>query len=300
MKLAMITKMSRIFHVVLVALLVACVHTAPASTPAAVATTGRPFLWTVEKGGRTHFLLGTIHAGIEASALSADVAKAFASTPCFVMESNQAAMVPEELSQMATLPKGENLRQQMTPTAWNKLVKALDGLLDPERLEHSRPWFVSLVYLQTIVPEDVAGMDGTFLNKARAAKKRVDFLEDWREAVSAFASVTDVHDLEDMIMNEDHAEDETKALVAAYRTGNEAELTKVTETINSDGLNAEAKLKVLLTDRNTLWLPRLTQTLDQSTCFVAVGVAHLLGKGNLRDLLTKAGYRVERVGGVSP
>lgn len=53
--------------------------------------------------------------------------------------------------------------------------------------------------------------------------------------------------------------------------------------------------KVMLQERNVLWLPRLKTYLDQGDAVVAVGAAHLGGQYGLIKLLNKAGYKAEPI-----
>jgi uncharacterized protein YbaP (TraB family) len=268
-----------------------CVHTA-AREPVA-----RPLLWAIEKDGRTSYLFGTMHVGVDAETdLPPAVWDAFRRSSCFVMEADQGAVDPRALLAMATLPKGESLEHMVKPETWAKLVSDLDGKLPPGVLARSKPWFITIVYLQQELPKGPA-MDGVFQAKARAAGKRIDYLEDWREAMTAFASVTTQEDLDDLVLKRDESEAETEELVQAYRSGDETQVRKAIDAINADTPNSAAKLKALLEDRNAAWQPRLIKSAAKGGCFVAVGAGHLVGPGNLRDLLAKAGYRVRRVGG---
>jgi len=50
-----------------------------------------------------------------------------------------------------------------------------------------------------------------------------------------------------------------------------------------------------LTDRNRAWLPKLEELLQgQKDVFVVVGMAHLVSKDGVVDLLKKKGFRIEQ------
>lgn len=53
--------------------------------------------------------------------------------------------------------------------------------------------------------------------------------------------------------------------------------------------------KVMLTNRNLRWIPRMEQMAKSKPTFFAVGAAHLPGKEGLISLLRKSGYQVEPV-----
>ncbi len=288
----------------------ACVHTSSSSSepagPTAPPAHGdsaagkdttlpHPFLWTLERDGKKSYLFGTVHVGVNAEKdLPPSVWNAFKKTPCFVMEADQSEMEPRTLQAMATLPEGETLPASLSKEAWEKLRTRLAGALPPTMLEHAKPWFATIVFMQQSLPPGEP-MDGAFQHEAKAANKRVEYLENWREAISAFARATDAHDLEDMVLHEPEAKKQTDALIAAYRSGDEARLGEVLESMNAETKDAAAKLKILITERNALWLPRLKASIRPGGCFVAVGAAHLIGKANLREQLTAEGYKIKRI-----
>jgi uncharacterized protein YbaP (TraB family) len=51
----------------------------------------------------------------------------------------------------------------------------------------------------------------------------------------------------------------------------------------------------LLIERNAYWLPKLTQSLQQKRCFVAVGIGHLMYKKSLLIALMAKGFEVQPV-----
>jgi uncharacterized protein YbaP (TraB family) len=269
---------------------------------------GDAFLWRVTPpkasgalgatAASPSWLFGTVHVGVDAEKdLSKGVWAAFRASPCFVMESDPSAMSPTEVVSLSRLPEGERLPAKLEPAVWTKVKERLGGALPQPLLEGSAPWFVTILYLQAIAPDAGAPMDGLLHTRAQSLGKRIEYLEDWREAMSAFASVTGPEDLEDLALHEEKALGEIETMLAAYRSGDEAELTRVMDDINEDTPNGDLKLRVLMDERNGKWLPRLTDTLARAPkggCFVAVGAGHLVGKNNLRDRLAASGYETRR------
>ena len=285
-----IPKRLSLFVTILLLLLgsVTCVTTPESSTKVA-----RPYLWKVAREGRVHHVLGTMHVGVDARQdLGPEVWQAFEAAPCLVVEADQKAIDFGQLYSMSRLPKGQLLSAQMQPDAWKKLNDKL-GSQAGDTLNTSQPWFATLLLLQELTPSGEA-MDYSFVQAALQKKKRVEFLEDWREAIGAFAQVTDVADLEDLLNNEQSAKDDTQAMMDAYRSGDASRLEQVIADVNGRTPGSDAKLAVLLAGRNAIWLPRLLKSLEKDSCFVAVGVGHLVGPKNLFDLLRAKGFTVER------
>jgi uncharacterized protein YbaP (TraB family) len=52
---------------------------------------------------------------------------------------------------------------------------------------------------------------------------------------------------------------------------------------------------VLLTKRNTEWLPKIVEEIKRNPTFIAVGTAHLGGRDGLIILLRTKGFIVEAV-----
>jgi uncharacterized protein YbaP (TraB family) len=285
--------------VVLGLLLTGCVHSDPAP-PAGVSSlhTGplkTPLLWEVTKGKDKSYLFGTVHVGVDADKdLPKSVWSAFSDSSCFVMEADQAEIDPRALMAMAKLPAGVKLSDKVSGEVWQKIRSELGSTMPEELLLRSEPWFVTIVYMQKHLPEGRA-MDGVFQERAKALKKSVDYLEHWQEAIGAFARATDAKDLEDLVLHQDEAEEQMQDLVKAYATGDEKQVEGVLDAINAETPGGAAKMDVLLKERNDLWFPRLEKSLERGHCFVAVGAAHLVGKGSLRRRLEASGYAIRRI-----
>ncbi len=279
---------------------VGCVHTeAPAtrSEPASLRSDEikAPFLWEVAKGKDRSYLFGTVHVGIDADKdLPLSVWKAFGDSPCFVMEADQSQIDARALLAMAKLPPGERLEDKVSPEVWDRIERDLEGEMPEGLIATSKPWFVTILYIQKQMPEG-RGMDGVFEERAKALKKRVGYLEDWREAMGAFARATDEKDLEDLVLNGEEARRQMQDLVTAYASGEEKKVTDVLGEIDQSAPGGRAKMDMLLKERNDLWFPRLKEQLAGTRCFVAVGAGHLVGPDSLRVRLEADGYKLRRI-----
>lgn len=277
-------------------LLPACVHTEPAPSSRPQAAPSRPaLLWQVKKGGQTSWLFGTIHVGVDAHAeLPVAVWEAMRTAACFMMETDPERIDADELFAMSRLAGGRTLATELSKPAWDKLSDRLAHVMPKPALLGSQPWFAAMLYLQTIAPPGKP-MDGVFLSEAKTLQKRIVFLEDWREAISAFAGAVDQSDLEELVTSDELVNQQTQDLLAAYRQGDADALGKVIVGAMRGQIQAEAKMQRMLAGRNQVWLPRLEKELAVGSCFVAVGAAHLVGDQDLLTLLKKRGYTVQRV-----
>lgn len=285
----------------MLAFLPSCITSTQAAKPAVTADgkLAKPFFWSVSSHEKpAGFLLGTVHVAVDArKELPASVWKAFQESDCFVMEADQDAMDSQAVLAMAKQPAGKRLSQQLKPATWEALTKRLQTMVPAPVLDGSQAWFAGLAYMQTLLPRDVPPMDGVLLADARKAGKKVQFLEDWREAMTAFAGVTTAEDLEDIVGNDAESKKELEALVMAYRSGSEASIEGAIRASNERGAGAARaaeKEKALLEGRNKAWLPRLAKILREGKCFVAVGAGHLVGAKGLPKLLEGEGYALRR------
>jgi uncharacterized protein YbaP (TraB family) len=250
-------------------------------------------MWAIEAEGVTHRVFGTMHVSVDARAeLGPEVWTALDRSPCLVVEADQHSVDMGQLYSMSRLPSGQKLSSMLSPAAAKELHDRLAADAG-DTLETSAPWFATLLLLQRLTPPGEA-MDMTFVSAARAAGKQIHYLEDWREAIGAFAAVTDETDLEDLLLNEDTARADTAAMLAAYRDGDAKQLEAVIDGVNAKTPEADKKMDVLLAQRNARWLPRLLKSLKSGPCFVAVGVGHLVGKKNLLEMLKAKGFQVRR------
>jgi uncharacterized protein YbaP (TraB family) len=293
----------KVLALIVVWLVAGCVHDAApvASAPAREVAPERPaFLWKIDKDGKSSWLFGTIHVGVDARReLPAGVWAAMNGASCFVMETDPGTVSSAELFAMSRLPRGKTLDSELTKAAWDKLTGKLGGAIPGPALQGSTPWFAAMLYLQAVAPRG-APMDGTFLAEARAQNKRVEFLEDWREAIVAFAGAVEVSDLEELVTSDAAVEKQTRELLAAYRAGDAERLRQIVTGATRGQTKAEEKMNRVLAGRNEAWLPRLEKAVAPGGCFVAVGAAHLVGNKDLLTLLKARGYTVRRVTAPAP
>ena len=85
---------------------------------------------------------------------------------------------------------------------------------------------------------------------------------------------------------------DTAAVVRAWREGDAAGLERL---LRKDAAESPELFRVLTTDRNRKWLPRITALLDDSRDYlVVVGALHLVGRDGLVALLRRQGHDPEQ------
>lgn len=252
----------------------------------------KPFLWQVKNGGKSSWLFGTIHLGVDAEReLPKQVWDAFNASECFVMEANPAEITMSEVASMATLPRGQKLSDLVGVSVFRALVSKVRGTLPESLLERSQPWFVSLLLLRSGY-ENTISMDAAMLARARQSGKQVFFLEDWRDAMKEYAAIVNADDLKEMLANEGKLEKDLNDLIEAYRSGQEEKLAGILDRVYGSTKDGRQKMHRLIEGRNHKWMPVLLEALRGRGCFVAVGVGHYLGNESLRSLLDARGWMI--------
>jgi len=300
----MITRLSRAARVILVlAGLLAAVPPALAQNAPSAAANGRGLIWTVERDGRTGWLVGSLHL-LTADAYPLPVAldEAFARADVLVEEVN-----PDELKEPAAAmqllakamyPPGTTLQSQVSKETFDKIARrAAAAGLPIERLQSFKPWMVALTLvgleLQRGGFDASLGLDQHFLTRAPAAGKTVRTLETALEQIDFLESLGP--QLQDGLVAAtlDGAETElaqVQKIAAAWKAGDTAPIERL---LLADMKGVDTKVyDTLLVGRNRRWVPKLEECFATQRCFVVVGAAHLVGPDGLVTTLRAKGYTV--------
>ena len=103
-----------------------------------------PFLYKVEKNGKTSFMLGTMHIGIALSAYPQAVYSTFENSAVTAFEDDPDEIKKElgpKIRERSKLPPGQTLRDVISATSIQKL-ESLYGKKTAARVMRYRPWAV--------------------------------------------------------------------------------------------------------------------------------------------------------------
>jgi uncharacterized protein len=257
----------------------------------------RPFFYKVEKDGKTSYLLGTWHVGIDGEKqLPKSVWDAFAAAKTFAMEADPAD--PAMLTAVMRTD-GTTLEDELGPEHWAKLEAQLGK--DADRVNKLKPAAAALLLQYKDLPQTM-GMDLAFVTKAKAAQKQLAFLESAALQVELLHRWVDIRVLKQTIDDPDGTKRALADALAAYMIGDDATLAVM--VIDRQQWTAagytEAEVdqfaNEILVARNAAWIPNLEPLLAAGDAFVAVGAGHLVGAKSVVELLTAKGYTVTRVG----
>jgi uncharacterized protein YbaP (TraB family) len=272
---------------------VATTPTADAAPQAPVAGQLTPFLYKIDKAGKTSWLLGTIDAGVDANALlPATVWDRVKASKTVVLQWNLAEMTIPMMKRASG-----TLSTDLTADEKTRLVKAVGEKFVAD-METSKPWFVASVLsaqgletrnpMQPVINQVAqdAGIATVYLETAVVLEATLDKWLDGKAVKAAIAAL-------------DTVAADNAALRTAFVAGDEAALSAMVDkrmpwkTAGRSGAALDA-MKQALVARHAAWVTFLKPLLDAGDAFVAVDVFDLIGPGGLVEILGKDGYTVLR------
>ncbi|MEM1021042.1 MAG: TraB/GumN family protein [Pseudomonadota bacterium] len=278
------------------------------SVAAASPVTPGVALWQLEheNGGRA-VLMGTVHLlpdddswadkRIRAASKAADM---------LVLEAVAVAASGQSLQAFALkagfiADTAPGLSTRLTALDNQRLADALATLhIPPGTMERMQPWFAALNLTLTAVMkqgfEADQGAESWLRGRFERAGEPVGVLESATAGLMALATLPQDLQLEMLraafVQVESQGED-IDALYTAWRSGDQMQLTAL---IMDPEQFHPAVHKAVLVDRNANWVKPILDYLETpEEEFIAVGAAHMVGPGNLIEMLQKAGVRVERL-----
>ena len=260
-----------------------------------------PALWTVRRGeARIHLFGGRPPLPMPWSA--PDVEAALAAAEEFWNETPRVAPEQQSLALELGIDPEAPLRAWLTEEELSRVEHAASELgVAREVLAPFRPWLAGQVL--RMAAESRCGIDpesrpeSILRARAEQAGLRIRHeLSSLREAAELFSELPRRAEVELLLFNLDEvqadpADDEqrAKAWLRGDLTIEEAESTR-----NRD--EYPVFFRHLVVARNQAWVPRIAEMLERRTrALIVVGIGHLVGPDNVRDLLANAGFDVERV-----
>jgi uncharacterized protein YbaP (TraB family) len=268
---------------------------------------GRHFLWKVEAGTASAYLLGSLHFGSpELYPLPEPVTAAYAESSALVVEANiqglrdAAAMAP--LLAAGLYQDGSTLQDHLPPDLWQRLGVAADELGIPAALlAVQRPWLASFTLtalaLQRAGFSEDLGLDLHFMNVANGHKPILE-LESVEGQFALLQNLPDGDQVDMLRQALDELEQGPayfRSMLQAWERGDTAAMQQLMTEGLEQGATQERLYQRLVTQRNASMADRLATLLEQGgTYFVVVGAGHLVGPESVVDLLEARGYRVRR------
>ena len=261
------------------------------------------FMWSVEHGSTTVYLLGSIHVLKEdAYPLPQAIDRAFGDSEVVVFEVDLDDMSAAAIKMLAagTLEGDETLEEVVGPTMWLQVSEHLESAgLQPAAFQRMKPWMaaVSLAAFELARAGYTpgAGLDTRLNARAKAAGKERLALETVDFQVGIFTDLDPVQSVDFLrytLRDLDAVIPLLDELAASWRNGD----VEPVEELLLDGFEDSPQLFAkLVTKRNRSWLGQVEELIaGDRNALVVVGALHLVGDGGLVALLRERGYTVEQ------
>jgi uncharacterized protein len=258
-----------------------------------------PFVWTATRDGKTTYLFGTVHAGVNAEhRIPTWVWEYFDGATTLIEEANLQDL---DLIQWTVRPDGPTLHQELGDEYWAKL----EAMVTPMMAGFMDTQATAVAALRVsgyggAARDSAAGpMDGELLVRAQGLKKKIEFLETGKFQSALFGDLFDLAALKRLLDRKDALKPLNRQFLDAYVEGDETHFLELSRAhmavqASDDDPGAEKLVERLLLARNRSWIPALEKAHAAGGAFVAVGALHLVGAGSVVELLRARGFTVER------
>lgn len=256
-----------------------------------------PLYWQAKKDDLTLTILGSVHVGDESMyPLPTQITDTLKESDGLIIETDirksEGVVYPPTTVTTADVL---NVEQKQLLTSISKSLR-----MPTQQLLSSPPWATSLSIqmqqLKNLGYGSASGVDVTLANQASMADVPVISLEPLQFQIDLIARQKDsgkewlLTSLEEF----DQTDRVVHCLIESWKAGDESKLEDFAELSE---MPAELE-KAFLTDRNVDWANKLSANdwkLDTKGHYLlVVGTLHLIGEGNLLELLEKKGFTVNQ------
>ena len=257
-------------------------------------------VWALHGAHNTVYLAESVHLLKPGESTLPDAfGRAYADSKELVMEMDLAKLDTSSVSawmlEHGRYPEGDSMQTALGPERYARVLAQATALgLPLEQLAVLRPWVVALtltdlMYLKLGYQPD-AGVEEQLIARAQADGRPTAGLETLDQELGQLEHLSpedQARFLELTLTDLKDTGDETDQMLAAWRTGNNAELAAEL----SDAYKQFPELyRVLVSERNEHWLPQIKAYLNADhNVLIVVGALHLVGKGGLLELLKNSG-----------
>jgi uncharacterized protein YbaP (TraB family) len=271
------------------------------AAPAQTRQAARGFIWSVERDGKTSWLVGSLHVlTSDAYPLPQAMEQAFDRSKTLMEEIDVNDITSPELigavAAKGLFTNGETLESVLPRATYAQLTQRMAATgLPIEMVRMMRPWMVELTIsgleLQRAGFDPELGIDVHYRRKA-GQNRSLSMLETAAEQIDYLAGLPmdlQVAQLQKTLEDGDVELKEVREIAAAWRSGDAPAIERLLLKGMKD---SPAFYQSLVVDRNRKWIPRIESCLATGSCFIVVGAAHMVGSDGLIAMLQKKGYRI--------
>lgn len=265
----------------------------------------KTFLWSIETGKNTVYLLGSLHIlKNDSFPLGVEIEDAYMDSKKIVLETDLDSINnPEFQAKMITLglyPEGQTLAQNVSRETYRLLEKKLVAVgLPVAHFNRFRPWVSALALtfmeFQRLGFDPSYGIDTHFFNKAKKDGKEIIVLETMDYQLGLFTKMGKAEQesfLRQALKDLEVIDTMASEMVSSWKTG---DVDKLNSIIKSSFKAHPGIYNRFIIQRNKRWISRIEDLMRQDeNVLVIVGAGHLVGTESILELLKKKGYKIVR------
>jgi uncharacterized protein YbaP (TraB family) len=282
-----------------------------AAAPALAENPSRVLMWRVTGPAATVYVLGTLHLGKpDLYPLDRAITRALDRSRVVALEAdvspdNLMKIAPEIMS-LVVYPAGQDLKTGLSADTWKMLQNYASRTgfsLQPFR--QLRPWLLSTLLavraMKKLGYSERYGVDGVLRGRARAAGKKMVYLETVLEQIKLLADMTPdqqdaflAHTLREMAK----LKGTMAFMVRAWQKGDakalERYLFRLRRLMNDPRVGPVYR-RIVFQRNKKMAAAALKYLAGKRTVLIAVGAMHLVGPRGVINLLHKRGFKVVQV-----
>ncbi|REE07849.1 uncharacterized protein YbaP (TraB family) [Winogradskyella pacifica] len=255
-------------------------------------------LWKIE-GGNTDvpsYIFGTMHIDdARVFNFSDAVMPAIENTEYFALEVNADSLMTAIINKEYDITANTFYKNLLNPDDYKRLLERFEeinkySLIDSEIMSPDR---VVSMLIPDIDKEDDKStfVDFYLLGQARTMNKTITGLENVKDQMNYFDNLSDEEKTEQILshlsVDVDSITRTKEIMTKVYASG---DLDKIADFVNQYDINDATMIS-----RNKVMSASIIEIMKKGSLFAGVGAAHLVGKGNVIELLQKEGYKVSVV-----
>lgn len=266
-------------------------------------STNNSLLWQISGNGlsKPSYLYGTIHViSQDDYFLGKNVKQKLLKSEELIMEIDLKEMNLDALAALSILPDGKLIKDYMSDTDYNTLQSFMEDSIGIKKYTFEnaygrlKPFYIEQLIFFKYLGQEKESYEENFKKIAEQKNIPISGLETYDEQLKFLEEIPLVDQLKSMVKTIKNYTEETNKLgqlVINYKAQN---LTALAKNLDEDEEDQTLKIK-LLDKRNNNWIPKIKSTVQNKTCFIAIGTGHLVGENGLINLLKKQGYTVEPI-----
>lgn len=249
---------------------------------------------------KNSYLFGTIHILPKSEFEPFEIAdKILEKTELFVLEMEIDVPLKQQMewAKQMMLPHGEMIPDFMDEEDFNKLkTYALDSLEVKEFLFNTYIKMKPFAFYAALIPHAIGKkIEGYEMHFSKIVKKKnipVYGLETFEFQMGIFDSIPNQDQLSMFFDEIPDMKKEMEEMITIYKDQDIYQMARSLKEEGGEYAELEEKLLIL---RNKDWSIKLDTLMQDNSCFIAVGAAHLAGEHGLIKLLRERGYKVEGI-----